>query len=363
MTVTKKPFPPKPADIDWSAVSLTSQPTINGHVECRYLASEKCWTAPKLVRDPYIKVHGLAPGLNYGQQVYEGLKAFRTPDNKSIRVFRPDAHAQRMRHSARMVCLPEIPDKLFHECVFQAVASNAEFVPPAASQGFMYIRPVLFGAGPQLALMPPNEFVFAVYVVPAAPYHGDVALDACVLDEFDRAAPRGTGGGKIGGNYSPVWPHQAKAKEMGFHVTLHLDSETRTYIEEFSTSGFIGIDADSRAIWVPDTPNAIPSITINSLTMLAESQGWAIIRNKIPFSSIHRFSEVFAVGTAANAVPIRSITRHSTKEKFEFDGSSGKVGHDIVQRLKNIQLGLEVDEFAWCLEVDAKPVSQFAKYD
>jgi branched-chain amino acid aminotransferase len=141
--------------------------------------------------DPHIRVHGLAPGLNYGQQAYEGLKAFRTPSN-NIHVFRPDFHATRLAHSAAFVCMPSPSHELFKECIRLAIVRNAEYVPPAdpAVGGFLYVRPVLFGSSAQLALMPPDEFVFAVYVAPARPYHGSAALDALVLEDFDRAAPR-----------------------------------------------------------------------------------------------------------------------------------------------------------------------------
>lgn len=252
---------------------------MNGHIECRYFASKQAWTTPKFVKDPYIRVHGLAPGLNYGQQVYEGLKAFRTLDN-TIQVFRPDAHAERLRSSAKMVCLPEVPDSVFYECIRLAVVSNGDYIPSASSEAFLYIRPLIFGAGPQLLLAPPDEFVLAVYVAPGIPYHGNLAIDALVLDNFDRSAPRGTGRGKLGGNYSPVWPYQADAKQNGYGITLHLDSETRTMIEEFSTSAFVGI-GPNRTLYVPDAPNAIKSITSESLATLAEREGWKICQEKV----------------------------------------------------------------------------------
>ncbi|GAM42273.1 branched-chain amino acidaminotransferase [Talaromyces pinophilus] len=198
-----------------------------------------------------------------------------------------------------------------------------------------------------MALAPPNEFTLAMYVGPSLPYHGHMAIDALVLDDFDRAAPRGTGSGKVGGNYAPVWPHQMKAKSQGFGVTLHLDSETRTFVEEFSTSGFIGID-QSRTLYIPDAPNAIHSITSDSLATISESMQIKVKREKIPFSSIGRFSEVLAVGTAANAVPIRSITRIATNEKYQFEHHASKeTGSEIVERLSNIQRGLDADLFGW----------------
>ncbi|GJC94725.1 subgroup IV aminotransferase [Colletotrichum higginsianum] len=249
-------FPPEPADLDWSSVTLANLPENNGHVELHYSTSTQIWGEQHLVKDPYMRVHGLAPGLNYGQQCYEGMKAFRAKgEANTIHIFRPHAHAARIRNSAAMVLLPEVPEGLFLECVRMAVAANAEFVPPVQSEsGFLYLRPVLFGAGPQLMLRPPEHIVFAVYVAPMASlYHGTSAVDALVLDDFDRAAPRGVGAGKLGGNYAPVWPYSTKAAEAGFPVTLHLYSATRSSVEEFSTSGFVGIlTADGRReVWVP----------------------------------------------------------------------------------------------------------------
>lgn len=268
-------------------MSLANLPKTNGHIEARYSTSKQTWSQPQLVEDPYIRVHGLAPGLNYGQQCYEGMKAFRTADKDAIHIFRPHEHAARIRHSARMVMLPEIPEALFLECVRMAVARNAEFVPPdtvGGGAGFLYLRPVLFGAGPQIALQPPEEVVFAVYVAPVcSPLHGTDAVAALVLDEFDRAAPRGTGSGKVGGNYAPVWPYSRKAYQAGYPLTLHLDSETRMLVEEFSTSGFIGlVTADGKKeLYQPDTANAIRSVTSDSLAVVAEQNGWEVHREKV----------------------------------------------------------------------------------
>lgn len=111
---------------------------------------------------PYLSIHAMAPALNYGQQCYEGLKALRNPDDRSIHIFRPDANARRMQNSARFVALPEVPEELFLRCTHLAIAKNAEFVPPHASGASMYIRPLLFGSSAQLGLNPPEEYTFLV---------------------------------------------------------------------------------------------------------------------------------------------------------------------------------------------------------
>jgi branched-chain amino acid aminotransferase len=153
-----------------------------------------------------ISISGLSPALNYGQQCYEGMKAFRTAgERERIVIFRPEFHANRMAGSAASVCLPPPPQDLFLECVRKAVAENAEYVPPAdsASSSFLYIRPVLFGSSTGLWGLC-DEVILAVYVQPARPHHGQKAMRALVSDEFDRSAPRGMGKYKVGGNYAPV---------------------------------------------------------------------------------------------------------------------------------------------------------------
>jgi branched-chain amino acid aminotransferase len=317
-----------------------------------------------LVQGNNISISGVSPALNYGQQCYEGMKAFRQAPSSSsssekIVVFRPQFHAVRLARSAASVCLAAPSEELFLSCLRLVVAANATYVPPVGTPGFLYIRPVLFGASTQLGLAPADETVFAIYVLPITPYHGNAALDALVLEDFDRAAPRGMGGYKVGGNYAPVWRHANKAKEMGYGITLHLDSATRTMVEEFSTSGFLGARADEDGnitLLVPKTDSAIQSATSECLVRLAELEGWKIEHREVEFSSLPSLSEVVAVGTAAAAVPIRSITRLSTSDKFTFLGTSGGEGSEskmlgLAKIMSQIQRGQVKDTEGWCWEV------------
>ena len=206
----------------------------------------------------------MAPGLNYGQQCYEGLKAFRSPGDKAINIFRPVQNAERMQHSASFISIPEVPVDHFNKCVHLAVSLNAEYVPPHETGAAMYIRPLLLGSSAQLGLNPPEEYTFLVYVLPTGVYHGTHPVAALILEDFDRAAPEGTGSAKIGGNYAPVLRHSERAKNDGFGITLHLDSRTRSEIDEFSTSGFIGIHGTPDTgctLVVPDSKNVIKSVT------------------------------------------------------------------------------------------------------
>ncbi|KAA8642649.1 uncharacterized protein ATNIH1004_011594 [Aspergillus tanneri] len=346
-------FAPPAADIDWAKLGLAVTDTVNGHVECRFDAAAGKWGAPTFVRDPYLRVHGLAPGLNYGQQIYEGLKANRNA-NEEILLFRAGKHAARMAHSASVVSIPPIPKTLFLDSVRLAVGENAEFVPPHSSNAALYIRPLAFGAGGHFALTPPREYLFCVYVQPFATYHGTGAADALVIDEFDRAAPRGTGSAKVGGNYAPVMRYTDEARAQGFPLTLHLDSKTQTEIDEFSTSSFLGIEAGEGesgvpTLVVPDSKCVIASVTSDSV---------------VPYTTLPKFTEIIAAGTAAALVPIRSITRPSTGDKFIFE--SGPLCETLSGALRKIQRGEgrdgEKGKFAEWVEAVQAPGSVYEKY-
>ncbi|KAI7088115.1 branched-chain amino acid aminotransferase [Hortaea werneckii] len=363
-------FPPPPVNtIDWNDIGFKVR-EVNGHVSSTFSYKTGKWTTPRFVEDPYLRIHGMAPGLNYGQQCYEGLKAFRTPDDKSITIFRPTMNAERMQHSAEFISIPEVPVDLFNQCVHLAVSLNAEFVPPHSSGAAMYIRPLLFGSSAQLGLNPPEEYTFLVYVLPVGVYHGVHPVSALILEDFDRAAPEGTGSAKIGGNYAPVLRFSERARKEGFGITLHLDSRTRSEIDEFSTSGFIGVRGDaskegeSVTIVVPDSKNVIKSVTSDSVCQIAKSWGWKVEKRSIKYEELPQFNEVLAAGTAAALVPIKSITMRSKGDEFKYQGGGDEPGPAIVKllaQLKGIQSGKIKDTFGWCQEVQPIQEGQYER--
>lgn len=257
-----------------------------------------------------------------------------------------------MAHSATFVSIPPVPTEHFLKCVHLATALNAEFVPPHHTGAALYIRPLLLGSSPELALIPPTGYTFYVYVLPVGVYHGVRPVDALVLEEFDRAAPKGTGSAKIGGNYAPVLRWSEKAKSEGFGITLHLDSKTGTVIDEFSTSAFIGIREDhgNHTLVVPDSKSVIKSVTSDCVCEIARSIGWKVERRPITYDELPSFSEIVAAGTAAALVPIKSITMRSRDDKFLYrDGSdeAGPAAVKLLTTLKGIQQGKIKDTFGW----------------
>ncbi|KAF5229962.1 hypothetical protein FAUST_10126 [Fusarium austroamericanum] len=191
-----------------------------------------------------------------------------------------------------------------------------------------------------IGLVPPSEFKFCVYVKPVPAYHGLSAQDALILMSFDRAAPHGLGHAKVGGNYAPVikWSEQAKAD--GFGMTLHLDSKTRTEIDEFSTSGFLGIKvSDEGAVTVvaPSSPCIIDSTTSDCCLQLARHYGWKVEKRPIKYTELPEFSEVVAVGTAASVVSIRSITLEDSRETVRYLDATTKQGRFLAMNLGSLE--------------------------
>lgn len=372
---------------------------MNGHVEATYSTATAEWSRLRFVQDPYIRLHGLSPALNYAQQALEGLKAFRAPGEAgAITLFRPDRNARRLQHSAEVLSMPTVPTAMFVDACRAAVACNAGFVPPsgpggggasgpggagdgASGGGSLYVRPQLYGSGAVLPPSGPDEFRFCVYVIPspAGVHDGTQPVRALILDDFDRAAPRGTGHAKVGGNYAPVLRWATRARAGGFGITLHLDSARHEHVDEFSTCAFLGVRADDDGVTllVPDSPCVIDSVTSDSVQHIARSFGWRVERRAVPYTELPTLSEVLGAGTGVALTPIRSITRllrHSdgigalpAGPRVRADAESetitylldeqqagGPVYRRLRERLQGIQLGIVKDEFGWCLEVRAE---------
>jgi branched-chain amino acid aminotransferase len=347
--------------LDWSDIGFKVR-EVNGHIESTFSHSQGGkWSPPKFIVSPHLAIHGMAPGLNYAVQTFEGMKAFRA-FNGEITVFRPDQNAKRMNHSASYISAPVIPEEHFIRCVELAIASNAEFVPPHETGAAMYVRPLLFGSSAQLGLNPCDGYTFTVFVMPTGVYHGLHAVDALILEDFDRAAPKGTGSAKLGGNYAPVLRWSEKARNEGFDITLHLDSQTRSEIDEFSTSGFLGVKKDGNQITIalPDSKNVIKSVTSESVCEIARDIfGFKVEKRPILYEELKDFDEVMAAGTAASLVPVKSITMRSRGDKFDYagkeDGEPGPVCLKLLKTLKDIQQGKIEDQFGWNMEIKAPP--------
>ena len=318
----------------------------------------------------------MAPGLNYGQQALEGFKAFRMPgDPGGISLFRPDRNAVRFQHSAEVLSMPPVPFDLFLKACRAVVALNASYVPPHDSDWALYVRPLLYASSPHLGLSATDEYTFSVFVVPTGKHLGTQPVKALIIDDFDRAAPKGTGHAKVGGNYAPVLKWSDRAKADGFGITLHLDSARHEEVDEFSACAFLGVrtgagdsEGDNKDVTlvVPKSPSVIDSVTSDSVQHIARSFGWKVEKRTVLYMELPEFSEVFGTGTALGLIPIRSITRRYTERRLsssprllntadtetvtyiaEKHQAGGPVYQKLLGQLEAIQRGVTPNKLGW----------------
>lgn len=293
---------------NWEDLTFGIVPT-NGHVRHVWSSKTNSWDAGRFIADPYVNMHIHAGVLHYGMTLFEGCKAFRSSDGK-VRVCNLNENSARMNAGASRLVMPPVPQKMFNDAVDWAVRANAEFVPPYGTGGSMYIRPFLMGTGPILGLQPCPEFHFMVSVTPVGNYFGKGGVQgvhALLCKDYDRAAPRGTGDVKAGGNYAADLLPLKIAKAEGFGTTLYLDAAEQKYVEEFSVSNFIGISGDGAYV-TPSSGSILPSITNKMLMQLAKDKGLDVQARNVSYEEVLSFKEVGACGTATVCVPIASIT-------------------------------------------------------
>ena len=226
-------------DLDWSSLSFGYMPT-DYNVRCYYHDGK--WGEIEVCSDEYLKIHMAATCLHYGQEAFEGLKAFRCPDGK-VRVFRMDANAERLQSTSRGIMMPEVPTVLFEEMVKKVVRLNQEYIPPYESGASLYLRPLLIGITPQVGVHPAHDFAFVIFATPVGPYFkgGFCANPYVIIRDYDRAAPLGTGKYKVGGNYAASLKANSIAHEKGYASEFYLDAKEKKYVDECGAANFFGI--------------------------------------------------------------------------------------------------------------------------
>jgi branched-chain amino acid aminotransferase len=311
------------------------------------------WGKLEISSSEYINMHMAATCLHYGQEAFEGLKAFRGKDGK-IRIFRAVENAKRMSDTALGIKMASVPTEIFCEAVKQAVMLNEKYVPPYGYGATLYIRPLLIGTGAEVGVKPAREFMFMVFVTPVGPYfkEGFKPVDVMVCRGYDRAAPLGTGCYKVGGNYAASLSSLELAHNQGYSTTLYLDPKEKKYIDEAGPANFFGI-RDNCYI-TPESKSILPSITNMSLQQLSQDLGMQVEKRPVLLDELPTFSEVGACGTAAVITPIRKIVDPDTHAVYEYckDGMPGPISTKLYNKLVAIQNGEEPDLHGWTDIVD-----------
>uniref|UniRef100_A0A0D9VND0 Branched-chain-amino-acid aminotransferase n=1 Tax=Leersia perrieri TaxID=77586 RepID=A0A0D9VND0_9ORYZ len=303
------------ADLDWENLGF-------GLVHTDFMYIAKCgpdgnFSKGEVVPFGPIEVSPSAGVLNYGQGLFEGLKAYRKTDG-SILLFRPEENATRMRDGAERMCMPAPTVEQFVDAVKQTVLANKRWVPPTG-KGSLYIRPLLMGSGAVLGLAPAPEYTFMIFVSPVGNYfkEGLAPINLIIEDNFHRAAPGGTGGVKTIGNYASVLKAQRIAKEKGYSDVLYLDAVHNKYLEEVSSCNIFIVKVEERHVSVDELLEA---------------------------------DEVFCTGTAVVVSPVGSITYQGKRVEYGNQGV-GVVSQQLYTSLTSLQMGHVEDCMGWTVEL------------
>ncbi|KAG8641115.1 branched-chain amino acid aminotransferase 2, chloroplastic isoform X2 [Manihot esculenta] len=335
------------ADIDWDSLGFAYVPT-------DYMYTMKCvrggsFSKGELQRFGNIELNPSAGVLNYGQGLFEGLKAYRKVDG-NILLFRPEENALRMKIGAERMCMPSPTVEQFVEAVKATVLANKRWVPPPG-KGSLYIRPLLMGTGTVLGVAPAPEYTLLIYVSPVGNYfkEGVAAINLVVEHELHRATPGGTGGVKTIGNYAAVLKAQSIAKAKGYSDVLYLDCVHKKYLEEVSSCNIFVVK--DNVISTPSIKGTIlPGITRKSIIDVARSQGFQVEERLVAVDELFDADEVFCTGTAVVVSPVGSITYKGKRVSYG-EGGFGAVSQQLYTVLTRLQMGLIEDKMNWTVEL------------
>ncbi len=336
--------------IDWANLPFGYIKT-DYNVRCYYKDGK--WGDIEVSDSETINLHIAATSLHYGQEIFEGMKAFRGKDGK-VRVFRMEENARRIAASARGLLMEPVPEELFKEMVKKVVKLNERFIPPYGSGASLYIRPLEIGMSARVGVQPSQEYLFMILVTPVGPYFkgGFKPTNICIMREFDRVAPKGTGRYKCGGNYAASLVAGEKAHELGYSAVLYLDPKEKKYLDECGPANFFAIKGDKYI--TPASESILPSVTNMSLRQLAKDMGLTVEERHIPVEELAEVDEAAACGTAAVASPVAEIHDLDNDIKYVVakDGKPGPVVTALYNHLRGIQLGEEEDIYGWNTIID-----------
>ena len=337
-------------NLDWSNLSFGYMKT---HYNVRCTFKDGKWGEIEVTDSERVDLHMAATCLHYGQEIFEGLKAFRGKDGK-IRIFRLEENAKRIQRSAEGILMEPLPVEKFREMVEKVVRLNQDFIPPYGSGSSLYIRPLELGMSAQVGVKPATEYLFLIFVTPVGPYfkEGFKPTKVAIYRQFDRAAPCGTGRWKVGGNYAASLTAGALAKEGGYSAVLYLDPKEKKYIDECGPANFFAVKGDTYI--TPKSGSILPSITNMSLQQIAKDLGMKVECRPILLEELAEMDEAAECGTAAVAAPISQVDDIDEGKTYVMskDGNPGPWTTKLYNHLRAIQLGDEADTHNWVTVLD-----------
>lgn len=306
------------------------------------------WRVREVIPFGPFSLHPAAAVLHYGQEAFEGIKAYRHADG-SVWTFRPGFNAARMNHSMSRLAMPEMDREDFVGAIAAFVRADERWVPCGEGES-MYLRPFAFGSEAFLGVHPAAVVDFYVIGSPSGSYfNASDGVAIWVENEFHRAGPGGTGSAKVGGNYAASMLPQIKAAERGFDQVCYLDTREEKYIEELGGMNVFVVMADGSVRTPSLTGVILEGGTRGAIIRLLEDSGVEVREEPIELSDLvagmrsGEVAEIFACGTAAVVTPIARLAG----EGFDESVPVGAVTQGICKRLTDIQTGKAEDPYGW----------------
>ena len=338
-------------NIDWANIGFGYMKT-----DYRFVSNYKDgkWDEGTLTTDENIVMNECACVLQYAQTCFEGMKAYRTVDDKIV-CFRPDLNAKRMADTCRWLNMAVFPEERFIEAVIETVKNNLDYVPPYGSGAALYLRPYMFGSNPVMGVKPATEFQFRIFAAPVGPYFkgkGGAKPISLRVPDFDRAAPHGSGHVKAGLNYAMSLHALMEAHNEGFNENMYLDSATRTKVEETGGANIIFVTKDNTVV-TPKSNTILPSITRRSLMYVAEHYlGLKTEEREILFTEVKDMKECALCGTAAVLSPVGRVVDHGNEILFPSGmEKAGEITQKLYDTLTGIQYGTIKAPDGWIKEI------------
>ena len=316
------------------------------------------WHDPRIVPYGPISMSLSAMVLHYGQEIFEGLKAYLHPDG-SVHLFRPDRNAERFIRSARRLSMPEVPVDVQLEAMLALVGHDRAWVPP--SPGTLYVRPAMIATQEALGVHSSNRFLYFILTGPTGPYFrtGSRALRILIARDWVRAAPGGTGAAKTGGNYAGSLLAGNVARQHGCDQVLWLDAVERRHIEELGATNVMFV-LDGVLTTPPTSGTILEGVTRESLRILAREMGMPFVERPIHIEEIIQglqagdCTEIFGCGTAAVVSAVGELVDVNRGEEHVYrvdDGHEGPVAKKLREALMAIQHGTAPDTHGWMVKV------------
>jgi len=318
---------------------------------------DKGWHSAQVIPYGPIMMDPSSAVLHYGQEIFEGIKAYRHEDG-SIWTFRPDMNAARLQRSAKRMALPELPADIFLESLRELISVDGDWVPQPEGEKTLYIRPFEIAAENFLGVRAANRVEYRVIASPVGPYFtgGIKPVTIWIALDSARAGKFGTGEAKTGGNYAASLLAQQEATANGCSQVLFLDADTSTYIEELGGMNLFFVYGNGSVVTPPLDGTILHGITRDSVIQLLKDSGHDVKEQKTSLAELREavaageITEVFACGTAAVITPVGLLK--SREEEIVIGGNEpGQTTVSIRKELTGIQYGKVADRHNWMVKL------------